>query len=207
MLELGKTGFKFWFWPPLAVWMWEIWVSEFSLSFLRRLWLLVSTLVVIKLTSTWQTVHERQLSVRPIMCQRLSSRLNSPTWTFPWSLTRDVSGASICSFLQFSASECGLSIPRPPGWRGSLESRSVAPSPLRPSALHLRGLPKPSLFCFLRHQQKSDFYFLPAQMARRQLRDTLCSSLLSLLSTELILWAADKDIVLITPLWWIAIVT
>ena len=170
------------------------------------MWLLISTLVVIKLTSTWQTVHERQLSARTITCRRLSSRLNSTTWMFTWSLTRDVSEASICSFLQFSASECGLSVPRPPGRRGSLESRSVAPSPLCPSALHLRGLLKPSLFCFLRHQ-KSDFYFLPAQMARRQLRDTLSSSLLSLLSTELILWAADKDIVLITPVWWIAIVT
>lgn len=110
-------------------------------------------------------------------------------------------------FSQFSTSVCGLTIPWPPRQWESLESTSVPPSPFHPSSLHLGGLPKPSLFCFHRHQQKSDFYFLPAQMASRQLRDTLSASLLGLLSTELILWAADKDIVLITPLWWIAMAT
>lgn len=50
----------------------------------------------------------------------------------------------MCQELQFALfssfhSVCGLSVPQPRR-RGSLEARSVAPSPFRPSALHLQGL-------------------------------------------------------------------
>lgn len=97
IFESGKTGFKFWFWPPLAVRMWEIWVSELSLSFLYLKNVAPDIYVsCYKTYSTWQTVNGRQLSARAIKCWRLGSKLHGPTEHFP-----EVSHL-MCQKLQFT---------------------------------------------------------------------------------------------------------
>lgn len=141
-MQILETGFKFWFWPPLAVCMWEIWVSKLSLSlfFIWRMWLLISALVVIKLTSTWQTVNERQLSVCTIKSWRLGSQLHGPTEHFP-----EVSHL-MCQNLRFTLfssflPQCVASPSLTPETVRVLGINLCASFPFSPSALHLRGLP------------------------------------------------------------------